>query len=66
MRIPQRSPPFKKLMTGLAKPDRLFTIFQSVSGPSFEGRYLHWDELRFRKPPEGLTHQEWWLIGGNV
>jgi Fic family protein len=48
-------------MTGLAKPDKLFTIFQSVSSPTFDGRYLHWDELRFRKPPAGLTHQEWWL-----
>ena len=24
-------------------------------------RYLHWDELRFRKPPIGLTHEEWWF-----
>ena len=24
------------------------------------GRYLHWDELRFRKPPEGLTVEQWW------
>ncbi len=25
-----------------------------------DGRYLHWDELRFREPPEGLTVEEWW------
>ena len=61
MRIPQKSLSFKELMAGLSKPDRLFPILQSVSSPSIEGRYLHWDELRFRKPPEGLTHQEWWL-----
>lgn len=24
------------------------------------GRYLHWDELRHRTPPEGLTAEEWW------
>ena len=24
-------------------------------------RYLHWDELRHRPPPEGLSHEQWWL-----
>jgi Fic family protein len=23
--------------------------------------YLHWDELRHRPPPQGLTHEQWWL-----
>lgn len=25
------------------------------------GKYLHWDELRHRTPPEGLTPELWWL-----
>ncbi|MCY4059824.1 MAG: Fic family protein, partial [Gammaproteobacteria bacterium] len=24
------------------------------------GKYLHWDQLRFRPPPEGFTSEEWW------
>lgn len=24
-------------------------------------RYLHWDELRHRQPPQGLSHEQWWL-----
>ena len=28
--------------------------------PLQQGRYLHWDELRHRQPPEGLDHQTWW------
>lgn len=24
--------------------------------------YLHWDELRRREPPEGLTHAQWWML----
>ena len=24
-------------------------------------RYLHWDDLRHRPPPEGLSHEQWWL-----
>ena len=23
--------------------------------------YLHWDKLRYKKPPKGLTVKEWWL-----
>ncbi|MEZ4365563.1 MAG: Fic family protein [Kofleriaceae bacterium] len=25
-----------------------------------DGRYLHWDELRHRTPPAGLTRERWW------
>jgi len=24
-------------------------------------RYLHWDSIRHRKPPEGLTNEQWWF-----
>jgi Fic family protein len=23
--------------------------------------YLHWDELRYRTPPQGLSNEQWWL-----
>ncbi|WP_419924365.1 Fic family protein [Candidatus Poriferisocius sp.] len=26
-----------------------------------KGRYLHWDEMRHRTPPDGLTLDEWWM-----
>ena len=29
--------------------------------PLVEGEYLHWDELRHRTPPAGLTLEQWWL-----
>ena len=28
--------------------------------PTHEGKYLHWDRLRYYAPPKGLTHEEWW------
>ena len=28
--------------------------------PLPKGRYLHWDELHYREPPEGLTREMWW------
>jgi hypothetical protein len=61
MRIPQKPPDFGSLMAELARSQKLVSIFQAIAGPEVEKRYLHWDELRFRKPPEGLTHKEWWL-----
>ncbi|HEY2084049.1 MAG TPA: Fic family protein [Verrucomicrobiae bacterium] len=60
MKLPQRPPDDKKLFADL-KPERLFQIFQIVKEHDIDARYLHWDELRFRKPPEGLTHEEWWI-----
>ena len=48
-------------MTALEKPEQMLKVFQAVGDSTCDGRYLHWDELRFRKPPEGLTHQDWWL-----
>lgn len=29
--------------------------------PVHRRRYLHWDKLRQLEPPEGLSHEEWWL-----
>lgn len=26
-----------------------------------DSTYLHWDSLRHRTPPDGLSHREWWL-----
>jgi len=48
-------------MTALEKPEQILKVFQAVGDSTCDGRYLHWDEIRFRKPPEGLTHQDWWL-----
>jgi len=30
-------------------------------GMTVNGAYLHWDQLRHREPPEGFTHETWWL-----
>lgn len=29
--------------------------------PLVSGKYLHWDELRHRPAPEGLSSEQWWL-----
>jgi Fic family protein len=42
-------------------PARLMTILLQISEPTVEGKYLHWDKLRYRKPPQGLSVDDWWL-----
>jgi len=41
-------------------PERFSTIL--THGMTLaSGAYLHWDDLRRRPPPDGLTLREWWL-----
>src|SRR5438045_1831549 len=61
MRVPERPPLFDKLLVQLPKPTTLMEVFRAVGDSTSDGHYLHWDELRFRKPPAGLTHEQWWL-----
>jgi len=61
MRKPQSPPEFGKLIAGLSSPGALVRILESVVSPTHDGRYFHWDDLRYRKPPGGLTHENWWL-----
>jgi Fic family protein len=58
MKLPDTAPDFGNLIQGLSV-DRLQAIFRHAT-PLPAGRYLHWDELRHRAPPEGLSRQEWW------
>ena len=56
-KIPKTPPSFNDLLEGLDT-DRLGAI---VTSRGESDSYLHWDELRRRKPPEGLSVEEWWL-----
>jgi Fic family protein len=41
--------------------ERLGVIFKAVATPTVKGEYLHWDKLRYRTPPDGLSIDEWWM-----
>lgn len=59
--MPSRPP---KLAEALAAASRdstvgdLASLLASVKDPG----YLHWDDLRRRTPPDGLTHLGWWAL----
>lgn len=61
MRIPKPPPDIADLLKTVgADQKKLLEVMQSVSSGT-GGKYLHWDDLLYRHPPEGLTHEEWWL-----
>ena len=41
--------------------EKVLAVLEQQLGPTVEGRYEHWDKLHRREPPEGLTHEQWWL-----
>jgi Fic family protein len=58
----------------VAKPPSMLEIMRSGSTQSIadvvmtanvdaglRGDYIHWDKLRHLTPPDGLSHEEWWL-----
>jgi Fic family protein len=40
--------------------ERILEIVRQHIGPLTESKYRHWDTLRHRSPPDGLTVEEWW------
>ena len=62
MRKPMPPPPVQALVSRLGKPGGEEFIRRVLSiSPADASRYLPWDELRRRTPPEGLTSEDWWL-----
>ena len=59
MRKPLAPPEITQLFPK-ASPERL-PIIAREGRILIAGKYIHWDNLRHRHPPEGLKHEEWWL-----
>ena len=57
MRMPKTPPSFDSV---LSSPERISALLHSGIGDLPAGRYLHWDQVRVRPPPEGFSSQEWW------
>ncbi|MBD0737126.1 Fic family protein [Streptomyces sp. CBMA29] len=62
MRRPMPPPEQDALMRSVlenATPEKLARIFVNPgAGP--QDPYLPWDKIRFKTPPPGITHEEWW------
>jgi Fic family protein len=60
MKFPKRPPSQEGLWKEIS-PERFKEGLSLVHEPTVDGKYLHWDELRHRRPPAGMTLEEWWL-----
>ena len=62
MKKPMPPPDLTRLLAKIADDgdQPLYEIFSSGRPVDDQGRYLHWDQMRYREPPRGLTLQEWW------
>ncbi len=61
MRLPQTPPPVSDLFRKVGA-TRFCAISVEALSLLLQDRYLHWNELRRRPAPKGLTHEEWWLL----
>lgn len=63
MQLPQTPPNYQATLQALIKegPERFTRLLSRGIKPEVEGQYLHWDQLRRRPPPDGLTPEEWWV-----
>ncbi len=59
MRKPETAPDFTTLAKDLSP--EVFRQIAAAITPLPKGKYLHWDDLRYREPPAGLTRQAWWM-----
>ncbi len=62
MKKPQTPPSEEKLIEEAVKsPEKLMRLLSENQSATVNGKYLHWDKLRYYNPPEKLSHDEWWL-----
>jgi Fic family protein len=62
MRIPRAPQPLDELLAAAAAGKRLHEILKATAELAPRRvEYLHWDELRHRTAPAGLSSEEWWL-----
>ena len=63
MALPDVAPPLTTLQVdfdALSFEERA-RVQGTLSPVDAQGRYLPWDEIRYRQPPDGLTRRQWWL-----
>ncbi|PJK12437.1 filamentation induced by cAMP protein fic [Lysobacteraceae bacterium NML120232] len=58
MKLPVKAPSLQEVINA----ESLAAVLGRGIKPELEEHhYVHWDNLRHRTPPEGLSHEAWWL-----
>jgi Fic family protein len=58
MHIPITPPDHVRVL--METPHEVLGKMLAWRGPAVDGEYLHWDQLRHRPPPPGLSSEQWW------
>jgi Fic family protein len=75
MKIPATPPDFRTRLNGLWRTAieeasrgqyESMSIIQNTKAVDEKGRYLHWEELRFRPAPKGLDTETYWALTRNA
>lgn len=61
MKTPAPPPTIADLMRDINK-DRLVQLVATGLSRPISAEYLPWDKMRYKTPPDGMTHDEWWLV----
>jgi Fic family protein len=65
MKVPQTPPPWQELLQAAIHRDghdgRFFELLERSTLATAREKYLHWDTLRHKSPPDGLSLEEWWV-----
>lgn len=66
MQKPLSPPQLEDIVAGLGpsqaeRTKRLTDLISNLREVAPDGRYRHWDKLRHLDPPDGISHEEWWL-----
>lgn len=59
MKLPVPAPTFEELLRD--HQEEVPAIFGKNIGPEVNGKYEHWDKLRHKTPPVGISLGGWWL-----
>lgn len=60
-KLPEQAPTLEELFARADLNTTLPLILRTGVGPTVNGDYRHWEEIRRSTPPEGLTREQWWL-----
>jgi Fic family protein len=60
-RLPRKPPALQELLQHYGGLQETLPMLSRLATAAEGDRYLHWDDLRHRPPPEGLSHEQWWL-----
>ncbi len=59
MKLPLKPPPFEELFEELIQSGKYLELLERFDR-NLPKKYLHWDQLRHRQVPDGLTLRQWW------